>query len=371
MDDMQAPASAEMEPVAEAPEQAPEAESPEPKAEPKPEKAEKPKSEAEKRRSSIEKAMKAVEDDEAKPANGSQSTPKADDADDADDRAEKPDAKAKEAPKEAVKDAQKAPETAKSEQKAPKAAEGTREPPARFSPDAKAAWKDAPEPVKAEVHRAVKELERGLQQKDATLKPLEPFLKMAQQQRVNPAQVVQNYVQMEQTLRQNPTVGLQMLAQNMGMTPQQLAQAAIGQRPGQPDPRDAQIMQLRQQVQQMQQQFGQVSQTVQEQRHGAVLNQIQQFAADKPRFDELAPEIARLIETGYAQNLQDAYEKAARLNPAPAEPAQAAAPSAPAQTRPARSVTGAPSGGSNPHTRKPSANRTEAIQRAMRTAGLA
>jgi hypothetical protein len=34
--------------------------------------------------------------------------------------------------------------------------------PARFSTDAKAAWATAPEPVKAEVHRAIREMEAGI-----------------------------------------------------------------------------------------------------------------------------------------------------------------------------------------------------------------
>ncbi|WP_068305825.1 hypothetical protein [Pararhodobacter sp. CCB-MM2] len=365
MDDMQAPAPAEMEPIAD--EQAHEAEAP--KAE-KPE--EKPQSEAEKRRSSIEKAMKAVSEDsdDDKPARGSQSTPKPDPKaeEKAEAKAEKPAEKAEKQPEQP----QKAPEASKDAKEAPKPNANAPDAPSRFSADAKAAWKDAPDAVKSEVNRAVRELERGIAQKDEALKPLEPYFKMAKDHKVNLHEVVGRYVQMEQTLRQDPRRGLISLAQNLGMTPQQMAAMITTGQPGNADPRDSEILQLRQQIQGMQQQFGQVSQSVEQQRQASVMQQVQQFAASRPRFDELAPEIERLITTGYASDLSDAYEKAERLNPAPALADPTPPPLAqPAQTRQARSVTGAPSAGSNPGTRKPSANRTEAIQRAMRAAGLA
>ena len=54
-------------------------------------------------------------------------------------------------------------ETAKAEEDKPAGDTPFAEPPSRFSPDAKAAWKDAPAPVQAEIHRAVAELEKGIE----------------------------------------------------------------------------------------------------------------------------------------------------------------------------------------------------------------
>lgn len=236
--------------------------------------------------------------------------------------------------------------------------------PSRFSAEAKAEWEKAPENVRAETYRALREMEQGIQKKDEILKPIEPFIKMAKDGGTTIDKALNKYVNMENMLRQNPAQGLRALAQNMGWTPQQMAATLTGQQAGQPDPRDQELQQLRQTVQQMQQQFGQVSQTVQQQRESAVLQTVEQFAAQNPRFDELAPEIERLLKTGYADNLADAYIKAERLNPAPPPPVTPAAP--PAQTRQARSLTGAPSPGSNPATaRTPSKSPREALSRAF------
>ncbi|MEM9523127.1 MAG: hypothetical protein AAF982_03900, partial [Pseudomonadota bacterium] len=78
----------------------------------------------------------------------------------------------------------------------------------------------------------------------------------------------------------------------------------------------------------------------------------------------------RLLETGYASDLRDAYDKADRLNPAP-HPAASAAPPPPVQTRPALSITGAPGAGSDPDARRASKTRSEAIARGFSRAGLA
>jgi hypothetical protein len=244
---------------------------------------------------------------------------------------------------------------------------GLEEPPSRFSPDAKADWAKAPESVRAEAQRAVREMEQGIQEKDAQIAPLKPFFELAQKHGVKLESALERYVNLENMLRDNPTQGFATIAQNMGLTPQQVGRMLMGQAPGQPDARDQQVMQLRAELAELKQGYGRVSQTMQEQQQTAVLSQVEQFAAQNPRFDELSGEIVRMLETGYAANLQDAYEKAARLNPAPA-PQPTAAPSAPAQTRMPQSLTGAPSTGSNPASnRAPSKTPREALERAFRS----
>jgi cytochrome c556 len=189
---------------------------------------------------------------------------------------------------------------------------------------------------------------------------------MAQNDPQKLAGAMQRYVNTERLLQQNPAQGFAEIARNMGLSPQQVGKMLMGQDPGQADPRDRQIMQLHQQLQQLQQQTGKVTQTMQQQREQAVLSQVEQFAKANPRFDELSEEIANMLSTGYAKDLQDAYEKAERLNPAPAPVVQDVPPAPPAQTRPARSLTGAPSHGSNPTTnRTPSKSPRDALKRAF------
>jgi len=238
--------------------------------------------------------------------------------------------------------------------------------PARFSADAKASWEKTPEPVRAEVQRAMREMEQGIQQYKERVEPLDRYFQMADKHGVKLEAALERYVNMETMLAQDPVRGFTEVARNMGLSPQQVAQMLMGQQPGKGDARDTEINQLRQQVQQLQQGYGQVQQSFQQQREQAVMSEIDKFAAEHPRFEELADEMARMLSTGYAEDMPDAYEKADRLRPAPAPQQETAAPSPPAQTRPAKSLTGAPSPGSNPATRRaPSKSPREALARAF------
>ncbi len=270
---------------------------------------------------------------------------------------------------------EKAPEPAKpaeGEQKPQQAEQAAAAPhdeaPSRFSPDAKAAWKDAPQPIRAEITRAVSEMQQGISEYKAKIEPLQPFYQLAEQSGTKLEDVLGRYVNLENTLRQDPVQGLSLLAQNMGATPQQLAQLLSGQ-PTQADPRDQQIHELRGQLAQLQQGQTDLQQTATQQRERDVASQIDQFKASHPRFDELSAPIAKMLNTGYAADLAEAYEMAERLHPAPAPEPQPAPQAQPAQTRPALSVTGAPSAGSNP-VGQPSKTRSEALSRAMSAAGL-
>lgn len=248
------------------------------------------------------------------------------------------------------------------------------EPPSRFSPDAKAAWAQAPVPVQAEIKRAITELETGLKQKDAMLEPLKPFFDLAQQHQTTVPQALGNYVRMEQLLAKDPRAGLTAIAQNFGWTLDQMlafvSDKPQGQQPqGQPDQRDQTIIALQRELAEIKNQVGGVTQTLEQQRVGEVMKHVEGFAAQHPRFTELENDILRLLQTGYADSLEAAYSIAERLNPAP----QTAAPAAPAQapqTRPVRSVTGAPNAGSTPGSRPPSSNRREALGNALAQVGL-
>ena len=241
------------------------------------------------------------------------------------------------------------------------------EPPARFSEDAKKEWDKAPESVRAEVQRATAEMEKGLKQYQSAVEPIKPFLKMAGGDPAKLAGAMQRYVNTENMLRENPIQGFTEIARNLGYTREQLGRALLGEDPGKGDPRDQEIHQLRATVQQLQQQTGQISQSMQ---MSSQMQAVQQFAQQHPRFDELAEEMAQMLSTGYAKDLKDAYTKAERMNPAPAPEPEPAPYTAPAQTRPSLSVTGAPSSGSNPANGKPSKTRREALQRAFGRAGF-
>lgn len=365
-EEAQAPAPAAESSISEAPTtEAPIDSTPAADAAPEP-KAEAPKEKPRSRMEALEKAFKTIEGDE-KPE------PKADDKAEAstDDRPRGPDGKFIARDAEAATDK---PQDGQKAQAEGKPAEGEKtplsEPPARFSADAKAAWKDVPESVRGEVRRAMTEMERGIQQYQQALDPLKPYMEQARRSGTTIDAALKSYVAMENTLRQNPAAGLRALAQNLGMTPADMASLLTGQAAEGDQTAQRENVRMQQYIGQLQQKIEQLEQSFTATRQQTIEESVTKFAREHPRFDELSTEIVRLLETGYAADLEEAYEKAERLNPAP-QPAAPPQPAPTPQPRPARSVTGAPNAGSNPGSRTPSATRTEAISRAMRAAGLA
>ena len=88
--------------------------------------------------------------------------------------------------------------------------------------------------------------------------------------------------------------------------------------------------------------------------------------------DELSNDISAMLSNGMAATLEEAYEKADRLNPAATpQPAPNPEPKA-AQTRKlgSLSVDGSPANGSNPDPLSNSTTPEQSVDRAMRAAGL-
>lgn len=243
--------------------------------------------------------------------------------------------------------------------------------PARFSADAKAEWDKAPASVRGEIGRAIRELESGIQQKDEALAPFKPYIDLAQQHGVDLKRTLDGYVEIDRLLGTDPRRGMERIASNMGMTlPDLIAMVTGGESTS--TPADYQVLQMQQEMDQLRQQTMQMQQALQQQREDAIAASIDQFAASRPRFNELLPEITRMLETGFAENLEKAYDMADRLNPvSPSVPEQPVDTTPPApQTRTAKSITGAPGSGSDPARRRPADTRKSAIAAAFDSVGL-
>lgn len=249
--------------------------------------------------------------------------------------------------------------------------------PQRFSEDAKAAWETSPEPVKAEVHRAIRELEEGhkkYREAAEAYEPLREYDKLTKQHGTTVKEAMDRYTGMERLLTSNdPQEKANAIAEVLryaGVTPQQYAAFITGMKPDEVQSQnDATINTLRRQVEQLQQQIGGVTTTIKEQKETALLNSVSKFAEDKPRFNELSGTIAKLISTGMADDVAEAYEMADRLNPGSAPVRQERQPvttDPAAHTRGEKSITGAPSAGSNPDLTKPKTN--PSIKEAIRAA---
>ena len=260
---------------------------------------------------------------------------------------------------------------AKEEEKAPEPPEedsGIRDAPQRFSADAKAAWKDAPAPVRGEINRLMREMESGLQEHQARWEPLKELDALAKQHGTDIQTAMKQYIAFEQQIRRDPIAGLTQTCKELGLDFMQIVAEVSGQKPeGLPQTNSA-MTALQGRFDVMEGQLKQVSTTIQTQREDTNLRDVKAFAAENPRFEELSGIISKLLSTGMTDELKEAYSMAERLNPAPASPpaAQTRAPDPPAQTRDASlSISGAPSSGKETEKRKAPPSAGEAVDNAF------
>lgn len=270
------------------------------------------------------------------------------------------DDKGKFAPKEVTTEAKAEPETPQEAEKPVETTTTFAEPPKRFSPDAKAVWNAAPEPIKAEITRAVTELENGLNEYRQKWEPLKEFEQLAKQNNTSIDAALKNYVDLDMAIQQNPIQGLERICKNIGISLRDVATHVLGQDPNQ------YLTQQESVIRELQQEL----QAIKSQNEQGLRSQIDAFAAEKPRFDELADDIALFLQTGKAKGLQQAYELAERLNPAPQPEAKKDPAPTPQPRKGSLSLSGAPSTGSNPASRKPPSTARDAIDNAFARIGL-
>jgi len=261
-----------------------------------------------------------------------------------------------------------------------------RDPPRRMADHAKRDWAAAPESVRGEVHRMQREFGAAYQRyrgDHAAMNTIRPYHDLAQRQGTTLQAALQNYVGIENKLRQDPIGGLDIIVNNLNLrTPdgRRLGLADIAYHVLSRTPEQHQLMQsqnqqaaLHQQLTQMQryqqalaQQQAQMN-YAQRFRHTRGL--VDQFAEKNPRLDELADLIERELRLGF--NLPTAYKRANLLRPPGSTPAAQTRTQRPApQTRNAdRSISGAPDGGmANGAGPRKSATRRGSIVNAMRRA---
>lgn len=259
------------------------------------------------------------------------------------------------------------------------------QPVTRMSERAKADWAGAPESVRADVHRMYKEFKTAsdyYKADHAAMNDIRQFHELATSQGTTLKQALSNYVSMEQKLRSDPIAGLDVIVNNLRLktsdgqpiglrdiayyvlsqTPDQLRQVQQG---NMQQAASQQIGALHQQIAQLQ---STVEQMHTQQQHGTMRSAVDQYAAQRPRFDELGDLIEQEVKLGF--DLDTAYRRAELLRPA-TQAAQTRTTSA--QTRPTidRSISGAPDAGPNTNgaERRPAkqVGRREAISNAMRS----
>lgn len=251
--------------------------------------------------------------------------------------------------------------------------------PSRFSKAAQAEWAKVPEAVRTETERAITELTQGLEKYKSSHEAYEAvrqFDEMAKQSGTDLKTALTAYTNMENLLRRDPVAGIKEVCRNIGIDPAKMAEALTGQ-PGQVSRGDTpEVAALKAEIQALKQEISGVGSSIRERE---ALAEVNKFAEANPYFEDLSADIAQMLKTGFATTLQDAYDKAVRLNPevAAKKAAEEAAKAAPkpdltAQTRKAASlsVTGSPNG-SNPVSKTPAGSPREALRNAFSATGLA
>jgi hypothetical protein len=263
-----------------------------------------------------------------------------------------------------------------------------REPPPRFSELSKNEWHAAPESVRGDVYRMAQEFSGAYQKYRAdheTMNSIRHFHEMATQHGTTLDQALNNYVGMEQKLRQNPLAGFDQITNNLNLrtsdgrkitfrdicwhvvnsTPEQLAQI---QNQNMSSAQSNQIGQLHKAVESLENNLRQMHY---ERQFGLTRSAVDEFA-DSPgheRFDELGDLIEQELRLGFT--LEQAYARAARLRPPTGIARAAQTRNTPAQTRSDKSISGAPEAGpsngqQSRHRSDKPVGRREAIENAIR-----
>jgi hypothetical protein len=156
------------------------------------------------------------------------------------------------------------------------------------------------------TYKAEAENAKGLQSAIA------PFLPELQRYNIDPGQWISNLGRAHQTLAlgspQEKVLMFQRLAQEYGVPLE-----ALGQQQQQVDP---QIQWFSQELGNLKNQWQTFQSAQQQAEQAQIQSQIQAFASDAshPHFEAVKDQMAGLLQSGMAQDLQSAYDKAVRLN---------------------------------------------------------
>lgn len=269
---------------------------------------------------------------------------------------------------------------------APKADQAPEETPTWLKPHEKEVWQKAPPEVRAIVERRNTEAAAGLEKYRASHEAqerLRPFNEMAQQAGTTVEAALKSYTDLDKLLHTDKVKGIEAVLHRVGITPHEYASHILNQSPDeQRSQSESTIRELKQQVEALTQQMGGVTQTLEQKRQAEeqartqeTTNQIEKWSADKPYFELIAPHIADAIRDG-AKDLDSALsavlQKYPQLSvltkPATAIPdtaSPAAIPDEPQKLAGQKSISGAPTTGSDPAYRKPASSNREALQRAF------
>lgn len=195
-------------------------------------------------------------------------------------------------------------------------------PPPGWSPTAKVAFDKLPPEVQQAVANREEEVNRGFA-KLSEYKPIDRYMDMARQSGTTLDKALENYVGIENRLRQDFPTGIAELCQRQGVHPVALANAILARHGAspqqdvsgdqghqQPDPAVMQKISALENMARQQADF------IQQQQNQGVQTEIQRFASNPEHkfFENVKADMGRLINSGQADDLDDAYDKACWAN---------------------------------------------------------
>jgi hypothetical protein len=199
-------------------------------------------------------------------------------------------------------------------------------PPPGWSPTAKVAFDKLPPEVQQAVANREEEVNRGFA-KFQEYKPIDRYMDMARQSGTTLDKALENYVGIENRLRQDFPTGIAELCQRQGVHPVALANAILARHGASPQ-QDAsgdqeQVRQqasydpaVMQKISALENMVRQQADFVQQQQNQGVQTEIQRFASNPEHkfFENVKVDMGRLINAGQAESLDDAYDMACWAN---------------------------------------------------------
>ncbi len=177
--------------------------------------------------------------------------------------------------------------------------------------DVKAKWASLPPDVQSywanresEVHKKFTTDGEKIKALSAFEEALQPFQARLQQVQAPPHEYVRRLAAADQLLASDPFRGIQEVARLYGID---LRQAVTGQ----PDPSSA----LHSKIHELETRLSEREKADEQARLNAANQQIEQFKKDRPYFEDAVDMMDKLIRSGAAKGLEDAYDMAINAHP--------------------------------------------------------
>lgn len=199
-------------------------------------------------------------------------------------------------------------------------------PPPGWSVVAKAEWEKLPAPVREAVAKRETEISAGLAEL-GEWKPLKPYSELAKQSGTTLSQALDRYIAYERAIMAKPVEAVLGIIRDFNIDPTQIA-AALGAPAATPKPSDPQpqpqpqppprpdpaLAELKTIVTQLASTINGQTQASVQSELTAFQNAVENGKPKHPFFDNVKITMGRLMQTGEATSLEDAYDKACWAN---------------------------------------------------------